>query len=79
MQYFLHMLTRCGRVVTDFLPYPKFREKLTKLIKNPKRFCDVSNMTNVHCRAGPQKLSKLRFSKMLIKNLDQKFKFGSKK
>ena len=43
-----------------FSSLPKIQQELTKLIKNPKRFCDISNTTNVqglrqrgYIRRGP--------------------------
>ena len=38
---------RCGRIITNFPPYPTFRKSLIMLIKNLKRFCDLRNTSNV--------------------------------
>ena len=35
-----------------FSSLPKIQKGLTKLIKNPKRFCNISNTTNVQCLGG---------------------------
>ena len=45
------MFTRCGRVVTDFLPYPKFR-KTYQVDKESKAV--LSYFQHNQC-AGPQK------------------------
>ena len=60
----------------DAIGSSQIQKELTKLIKNPKRFCDVSNTTNVQ---GLRSFQNWGSQKCLQKNLDQKFKLDSKK
>ena len=59
-----------------FSSLPKIQKELIKLIKNPKRFCDLCNTTNVQ---GLRSFQNRASQKCLQKILDQKFQFPSKK
>ena len=71
--FFTAINIRCGRIVTDFLSYPKFRKNLLSWY----RFCDTCNTTSVQGLTEAFKIEVLKNA--YKKNLGQKFKSGNKK